>query len=48
MSGLKMLTFVFLIAVSYSSSDDDEDDFFDAHDDVASKASSDIGPPGDW
>merc|ERR550532_2036054 len=31
-------------AVSYSSSDDDEDDFFDAHDDVASKASSDIGP----
>ena len=37
-----------LLAVSYSSSDDDEDDFFDAHDDVASKASSDIGPPADW
>jgi len=31
-------------AVSYSSSDDDEEDFFDAHDDVASKASSDIVP----
>jgi len=30
-------------AVSYSSSDDDEDDFFDAQDDVASKAGSDSG-----
>lgn len=30
-------------AVSYSSSDDDEDDFFDAQDDVASKAGSDFG-----
>lgn len=30
-------------AVSYSSSDDDEDDFFDAQDDVASKAGSDYG-----
>ena len=29
-------------AVSYSSSDDDEDDFFDAQDDVASKAGSDV------
>merc|ERR1719318_2494244 len=32
-------------AVSYSSSDDDEDDFFDAQDDVASKAGSDCGAP---
>ena len=36
-----------VLAVSYSSSDDDEEDFFDAHDDVASKASSDLGPPPD-
>ena len=40
-------TLLCVLAVSYSSSDDDEDDFFDAHDDVASKASSDIGPPAD-
>eukprot|EP00092_Neocalanus_flemingeri_P029573 GFUD01032119.1.p1 GENE.GFUD01032119.1~~GFUD01032119.1.p1 ORF type:complete len:687 (+),score=218.93 GFUD01032119.1:36-2096(+) len=30
-------------AVSYSSSDDDEDDFYDAQDDVASKAGSECG-----
>ena len=29
-------------AVSYSSSDEDEDDFFDAQEDAASKAGSDI------
>jgi len=33
-------------AVSYSSSDDDEDDFFDAQDDVASKAGSESGHSG--
>jgi len=35
-------------AVSYSSSDDDEDDFYDAQDDVASKAGSEcssVAPP---